>query len=141
MSYLIDTNVISELRKRQRANPLVVDWFRNHEPREIFLSVLTLGELRHGIERVRRRDPKAAIALGRWMDDILRSFTDRILEVDRAVADRWGRLGIPDPVPDVDGLIAATALENDLVVVTRNVKHIAPTGARYFNPFEGHATP
>ena len=136
MSYLIDTNVISELRKRLRASPLVVDWFHNHEPQEIFLSVLTLGELRHGIERVRRRDPKAAVALRQWLDHILNRFGDRILDVDRAIAERWGHVGIPDPVPDIDGLIAATALEHDLVVVTRNVKHIAPTGVRYFNPFE-----
>ncbi len=141
MSYLVDTNVISELRKRQRANPLVVDWFRNHEPKEIYLSVLTLGELRRGIERVRRRDPRTAIALGRWVDHIRHRFADRILDVDQAIADRWGCLGIPDPVPDIDGLLAATALEHDLVVVTRNVKHIVPTGARYVNPFEQHSTP
>lgn len=141
MSYLIDTNVISELRKRERANPLVVDWFRSRQPQEIFLSVLTLGELRHGVERVRRRDPNTALALGRWLDSILERFGDRILDVDRAVAERWGRIGIPDPLPDVDALIAATALVHDLVVVTRNVKHIATSGVQYFNPFEQRSKP
>ena len=136
MSYLIDTNVVSELRKGERANPLVVDWFRRHQPQELFLSVLTLGELRYGVERIRRRDPTSAIALGRWLDLILGRFSDRILDVDRAVAERWGRIRIPDPLPDVDALITATALVHDLVVVTRNVKHIAPAGVRCFNPFE-----
>lgn len=136
MSYLIDTNVVSELRKGARANPLVVDWFRRQQPQELFLSVLTLGELRHGVERVRRRDPGSALALGRWLDRILEQFRDRILDVDQAVAERWGRTGIPDPLPDVDALVAATALVHDLIVVTRNVKHIAPAGVRCFNPFE-----
>ena len=141
MSYLIDTNVISELRKRERTNPLVLDWFQRRQPQEIFLSVLTLGELRRGVERVRRRDPGAAFALGRWLDQILDRFGDRILDVDRTVAEHWGRIGIPNPLPDVDALIAATALVHDLVVVTRNVKHIAPAGVRCFNPFEQRSTP
>ena len=108
MSYLIDTNVISELRKRERTNPLVLDWFQRRQPQEIFLSVLTLGELRRGVERVRRRDPGAAFALGRWLDQILDRFGDRILDVDRTIAEHWGRIGIPNPLPDVDALIAAT---------------------------------
>lgn len=140
MSYLIDANVVSELRKGVRANPLVVDWFRKQQPQELFLSVLTLGELRHGVERARRRDPKSALALGRWLDRTLNRFRDRILDVDRAVAERWGRIGIPDPLPDVDALIAATALVHDLIVVTRNVKHVAPAGVRCFNPFEPGAS-
>ena len=141
MSYLIDTNVISELRKRERANQLVIDWFGRRQPQEIFLSVLTLGELRHGVERIRRRDPSTAFSLRRWLDRILDRFGDRILDVDRAVAERWGHIGIPDPLPEVDALIAATALVHDLVVVTRNVKHIAPAGVRCFNPFEQRTTP
>lgn len=140
MSYLIDTNVVSELRKGVRANPLVVDWFRKQQPQELFLSVLTLGELRHGVERAHRRDPKSALALRRWLDRTLNRFRDRILDVDRAVAERWGRIGIPDPLPDVDALIAATALVHDLIVVTRNVKHVAPAGVRCFNPFEPGAS-
>ena len=140
MNYLIDTNVLSELRKRERAHPLVVDWFRSRKPQEVFLSVLTLGELRRGVERIHRRDPKTARIIGTWVDRILDRFQDRILDVDQAVAEQWGRLGIPNSLPDVDGLIAATALVHDLVVVTRNVKHIAPTGVRHMNPFKPATT-
>lgn len=136
MNYLVDTNVVSELRKGERADPLVIDWFRQRRPQDVFLSVLTVGELRRGVRRIQRRDSRAARVLEAWLDGILNRFRDRVLDVDLAVAERWGRLGVPDPLPDVDGLIAATALVHDLVVVTRNVKHIAPTGARHFNPFE-----
>lgn len=136
MNYLVDTNVVSELRKGERADPLVIDWFRRRRPQDVFLSVLTVGELRRGVRRIQRRDSKAASVMEVWLDRILDRFRDRVLDVDLAVAERWGHLGVPDPLPDVDGLIAATALVHDLVVVTRNVKHIAPTGARHFDPFE-----
>ena len=135
MNYLVDTNVLSELRKRGRANPAVVDWFRKRKSEELFLSVLTLGELRRGIERIRRRDPTSATALEHWLSRTVDAFSSRIIGVDRAIAERWGHLGTPDPVPAIDALIAATALERDLVVVTRNVKHISGTGARFFDPF------
>ena len=135
MNYLVDTNVLSEIRKRGRANPEVVDWFRKRNSEELFLSVLTLGELRRGIERIRRRDPASARALERWLNRTVDSFADRIIGVDRAISERWGQLGATDPVPAIDALIAATALERNLVVVTRNVKHIAGTGARCVNPF------
>lgn len=135
MNYLIDTNVLSELRKRDRANPHVFGWFRKRNASELFISVLTVGEFRRGVERVRRRDPSSASALDTWLNETVRRFRDRIIGVDQAIAERWGRLGIPDPVPDVDGLIAATALEKDLVVVSRNTKHISMTGARHVNPF------
>ena len=136
MNCLVDTNVVSELRKGERADPLVIDWFRRCRPQDVFLSVLTVGELRRGVRRIQRRDSKAASVMEVWLDRILDRFRDRVLDVDPAVAERWGHLGVPDPLPDVDGLIAATALVHDLVVVTRNVKHIAPTGARHFDPFE-----
>lgn len=137
MNYLVDTNVLSELRKRDRADPHVVGWFRKRQATELFLSVLTVGELRHGVERVRRRDPSSAMALDKWLDRTVREFRGRIIRVDRAIAERWGHLGIPDPIPSIDGLIAATALERNLVVVTRNTKDILPTGARHIDPFRG----
>ena len=136
MNYLVDTNVLSELRKRDRANPAVVDWFRKRKSEELFLSVLTLGELRRGIERIRRRDPTSARALETWLHRTVDGFADRIIGVDRAIAERWGHLGTPDPVPAIDALIAATAIERDLTVATRNVKHISGTGARYVDPFD-----
>lgn len=135
MNYLIDTNVLSELRKRDRADSHVVGWFHKRRAAELFLSVLTVGELRHGVERVRRRDAESAAVLETWLDRTVREFRDRIIGVDREIAQRWGRLGVPDPIPGIDGLIAATALERNLVVVTRNVKHVARTGARHINPF------
>ena len=137
MNYLLDTNVLSELRKRDRADRNVVGWFRQRQAQELFLSVLTVGELRHGVERIRRRDPSSAVSIDQWLNRTVREFRDRIIDVDRAVAERWGLLGIPDPIPDVDGLIAATALERNLVVVTRNTKHMERTGVPHIDPFLG----
>ena len=136
MKYLLDTNVVSELRKRDRANQLVTAWLRERKPQELFVSVLTLGELRRGAERVSRRAPRSAVALRTWLDRTRTRFRDRIVNVDAAVADRWGRLDAVDPLPDIDGLLAATALVHGMTVVTRNVRHIAPTGAPHLNPFE-----
>lgn len=140
MRYLLDTNVVSELRKQERANRFVTAWFRERKPQELYLSVLTLGELRRGAERVSRRDPRSATVLRAWLDRTRARFRDRIVNVDGAVADRWGRLGAVDPLPDVDGLLAATALVHGMTVVTRNVRHIAPTGALHLNPFEPDLT-
>ena len=136
MRYLLDTNVVSELRKRERANRFVTAWIRKRKPQELYLSVLTLGELRRGAERVSRRDPRSAAVLPAWLDRTRTRFRDRIVNVDGAVADLWWRLGAVDPLPDVDGLLAATALVHGMTVVTRNVRHIAPTGAAHLNPFE-----
>lgn len=137
MNYLLDTNVLSELRKRDRADRNVVGWFRRRQAQELFLSVLTVGELRHGVERIRRRDPSSAVSIDQWLNRTVREFRDRIIDVDRTVAERWGLMGIPDPIPDVDGLIAATALERNLVVVTRNTKHMERTGVPHIDPFRG----
>ena len=139
MSFLLDTNVVSELRKRDRANQSVVAWFRPRRREELYISVLTLGELRRGVERVRRRDPATADVLENWLGRTSIEFGDRIIAVDENIADRWGRLGTPDPVPAVDGLIAATALERDLVVVSRDRKHFSRIGVPHLNPFEAPA--
>ena len=135
MSYLVDTNVVSELRKRGRANRGVVDWVGARAPEELFISVLTIGELRRGAARIRRRDPDFGAALDRWVAETAERFRDRILAVDHTIAERWGEVTGRQTVPDVDGLIGATALVHDLVVVTRNVRHVAPTGARCLDPF------
>ena len=135
MSYLVDTNVVSELRKRERANQGVVNWFRSREPEELYLSVLVIGELRRGAARVRRRDPAFGVVLDRWVAEIGERFSDRILPVDHAIAECWGEVSAHPTLPDVDSLLAATALVHDLTVVTRNVRHIAPSGARCLDPF------
>jgi predicted nucleic acid-binding protein len=134
VSWLVDTNVLSELRKGERADPGVRAWHAAARAEELYTSVLVLGEVRRGIEGIRRRDAVSASALELWLGRLVDGFADRILPVDAAVADRWGALNVPDPVPTVDGLLAATALVHDLVLVTRNVRDVAGTGARVLDP-------
>ena len=135
MSWFIDTNVLSELRKGPRADAGVTQWFADVADDAIFTSVLVLGELRRGVELVRRRDEVAATSLERWLDEMVGWFPERVLPVDDAVADRWGRLNVPNPVPAIDGLLAATALVHGLTLVTRNVSDFASTGVAVHNPF------
>ena len=136
MSYLLDTNVISELRKGERADSNVTAWFADIADEEIFLSVLTIGEIRRGIENVRRRDPDSAAALDRWLAHLSEAHADRILPVDRAIAEEWGRMNVPDPLPVVDGLLAATAQALGLTLVTRNVADVEGTGVELLDPFK-----
>lgn len=135
MSYLLDTNVISELRKGERANAAVSAWFEGLADEEIFISVLTVGEIRRGIESIRRRDPDSAAALDGWLARVVEAHRDRIIQIDRAIAEEWARLNVPDPLPVVDGLLAATAKVADLTLATRNVADIEGTGVAIFNPF------
>lgn len=140
MSYLIDTNVISELRKGARADPRVAGWFAGLAEDELYLSALTIGEIRKGIERVRLRDRRAAASLDRWLREVIDFHRDRILPVDETVAEEWGRLSVPDPLPVVDGLLAATAAVHGLVLATRNVKDLRRTGVPLLNPFDPIST-
>lgn len=135
MSFLVDTNVVSELRKGRRANTKVRDWFRSIDDAALYLSVLVIGELRQGIEGLRGRDPSSAANLDRWLHELVQRHSDRILPVDATVADRWGRLNVPDPISAVDGILAATALVHSLTLVTRNVRNLQRTGVRYLDPF------
>ena len=135
MSFLVDTNVIAELRKGRRANARVRTWLGGLEPDAIFLSVLTIGEVRRGVERIRRRDQVSAHALDRWLRRLLSDHVDRILPITLPIVEEWGRLGVPDPLPVVDGLLAATAKVHGLTLATRNVRDLARTGAEVFNPF------
>ena len=135
MSYLIDTNVISELRKGDRADLGVAAWFAALADEEVFLSVLTLGEIRRGIESIRRRDSKAAGSLESWLGRISEAHGDRVLPIDRAIAEEWARMNVPDPLPVVDGLLAATAKVAGLRLATRNAADIASTGVSLFDPF------
>jgi toxin FitB len=139
VSYLIDTNVISELRKGRRADPAVVAWFEGLADEEVFLSVLTLGEIRRGIESIRRRDAKAAAALDSWLGRVSATHGERVLSLDRAIAEEWGRMNAPDPLPVVDGLLAATARVNGLTLATRNAADIARAGVEWIDPFAGSA--
>jgi hypothetical protein len=135
VSYLLDSNIVSELRKRERADPRVREWFEGTEDAELFLSVLTLGELRRGIESVHRRDKPRALALNRWFHALVIGYEDRILPIDQKVAEEWGRLNAVATLPAVDGLLAATARVHGLTVATRNTKDIARTGVPCVNPF------
>jgi toxin FitB len=135
VKFLLDTNVIAELRKGARANLHVRAWFESLDAEAIVLSVLTIGEIRRGIESVRRRDPVAARALERWLRRLVAEHGDQILPVDLPVAEEWGRLNVPDPLPVIDALLAATAKVHGLTLVTRNVKDVARTGVELMNPF------
>lgn len=136
MKYLLDTNVIAEVRKGARANPHVRSWFEALDADAVVLSVVTIGEIRKGIENVRPRDPKSARALDRWLRRILTDHRERILPVDLRVAEEWGRLNAPDPLPVIDGLLAATAKVHRLTVATRNVKDVSRSGVDVVNPFQ-----
>lgn len=139
MKFLLDTNVIAELRKGARANANVRSWFSSLDPEAIVLSVVTVGEIRRGIENVRRRDRAAARSLERWLRRVLADHGDRILAVDLPVAEEWGRLNVPDPLPVIDGILAATARVHGLTLATRNVKDVSRSGVDLVNPFEAGA--
>ena len=133
--FLLDTNVLSELRKGTRCDANVRQWFGTVGAEELFVSVLVLGETRKGIERIRARDRESALALEKWLRAIISEFADRLVQVDLKVADRWGRLGSNQPTPILDSLLAATALVHDLAVVTRDEDGFRDTGAHVINPF------
>jgi hypothetical protein len=134
--YLLDTNILSEARKGQRADPKVLQWFETVGDNDLFMGVLVLGEIRKGIEQARAADPVKARALERWLKDLEQKYADHILPVSPEVADQWGRLSALRPLSTVDGLLAAMALVHDLTFVTRNVQHVAHTGAKLLNPFD-----
>jgi hypothetical protein len=134
MSYLLDTNVLGEIRKK-RPDPAVSAWYAGVDDDELFLSVLVVGEVQQGVTRLRRKDPRQAAVFEVWLKKLQREFADRVLPVSQEVALEWGRLSAGDPLPVVDGLLAATALVHGLTVVTRNVDDFEPTGVPVLNPF------
>lgn len=135
MSYLIDTNIISEVRKGDRCDPHVSAWYASVADDDLFLSTLVLGEIRKGIELARPRDPARAVALERWLRQVEAAFDGRVLVIDNAVSDKWGRMSAVRPIPVIAGLLAATAVTKGLTLVTRNDRDIAGLGAMVLNPF------
>jgi toxin FitB len=136
MRYLLDTNFISELRKEDRANRGVLAWALAHDPMLCALSVITIGEIRSGIENSRLRDLTQALAIEKWLGEQLVLFSNNILAVTVDIADRWGRLISQTRLPPQDLLLAATALEHDLTVITRNVADFESSEARVYNPWK-----
>jgi len=136
VSYLIDTNIISEVRKGVRCHPSVARWWAGVDDDQLFLSVLVVGEIRRGVETSRRRAPEKAAALEQWLDDLRSAFAERVLPVTDDVAETWGRMNAIRTVPVVDGLLAATAKVHGLALVTRNMADVAGLGAELINPFE-----
>jgi len=133
--YLLDTNIVSELRKSSRANPKVLKWLDSQNTDELFLSVLVFGEIRKGVELARSRDPAKAASLERWLGELQADYGERLLPITPAISDRWGRLCAMRPIATIDGLMAATALENSLTLVTRNSPDVQHTGVVLLNPF------
>ncbi|MEV6300869.1 type II toxin-antitoxin system VapC family toxin [Actinoplanes sp. NPDC051861] len=136
MAFLLDTNVVSELRK-SAPHPRVAEWHAVHSDAIAYLSALVVGEIRRGIDRLRPRDPKQAEVLERWLTGLTRAYSERLLPVTARVAEEWGRMsatGTPPPV--IDGLMAATARVHGLTLVTRNTADVARTGVPAVNPFD-----
>ena len=137
MRFLLDTNVISALRMGRQYNQDVATWYEKLDGSDIFTSVILMGEIRKGIEQVRgRNDAEQAKVLEKWLQQTTQRFADRILPIDAAVADTWGRIMAIRPVPVEDSLLAATAIEHDIVLATRNIADVSGLGARTFNPFD-----
>ena len=134
--YLIDTMVLSELRRRQR-DPGVVAWISRQQHDDLFLSVVSIGEIERGIARQRSMDAAFAEELATWLNRLLHLHRERLLAVDLPVARRWGQLSAALGHDSADLLIAATALEHGLTVVTRNLRHFTPTGVATLDPWQG----
>lgn len=140
--YLLDTNVVSELRKAARADATVRAWAQNTPAGSFWLSTVTVLELEIGVLRIERRDVAQGAQLRRWLEDwVLTRFKERMLHVDVAVAREGARLHVPDPRPERDALIGATALTHGLTLVTRNVGDFEPMGVALLNPWAAAGSP
>jgi toxin FitB len=135
VAFLLDTNVLSELRKGNRTNPSVKAWFATTDSQELFTSVLVIGKIRHGIEKKRATDPMFAAKLERWLREIMRDYQNHVLAITLEVAELWGSICLNHTVSEPDGLIAATALFHNLTLVSRNETDFKPTGATTLNPW------
>ncbi len=134
MAWLLDTNVVSELRRRMPA-PAVLHWYESVRADTLYLSVLTVGEIHQGVVRLRARDPRKAAAIAGWLDELVVGYGGHVLPVTEAVARRWAELNAARPLPVVDSLLAATASVHDLTFVTRNTDDVAGSGVAVHDPF------
>jgi len=141
MAFLIDTNVISEIGKGARCDARVAAWYAGLAEDDLYLSVLVLGEIRRGATRLRRTDAARAAALEVWLETVQVAFAERVLPVDRAVADEWGRMTAHRVVSTTDGLLAATAKAHGLTLATRNVRYVADLGVKLVDPFAARPRP
>ena len=133
--YLLDTNILSELRKERRAHISVAEWIQGVPQEHLFTSVLVLGEIRKGIEKLRSSDQPQALALERWLRKTEDVFATRIFPITPQIADVWGQISSLRPLPVVDSLLAATAIVHDLTLVTRNTADLKGLGAKTLNPY------
>jgi predicted nucleic acid-binding protein len=136
MRYLLDTSIISEVGKGQQSDRNVAAWYDSMPLESLCISALVIGEIRAGVEKLRVRQAERAVAFERWLVLVVDLFANRIIGIDRRIAEQWGRLNAYRRRPAVDGLIAATAIAHGMIVVTRNVRDFADTGAEILNPFE-----
>lgn len=136
MAWLLDTNVLSELRKGPRCAPSVRHWFDGVDERDVYTCVLVIGEIRRGVEQLRRTQGVAARSLEHWAEITEEMFGDRLLPITTEICHDWARFDPTQQLPDIDGLIAATALHHRLTLVTRNVTDFERSGVAIFNPFE-----
>ena len=135
MRYLLDTNVVSEPRRRS-PDANVLAWLRHSDPAALYISVLTLGEIAKGTESLLRRDPIAGQSLAAWLDGLRRDYADRLIAIDAEVAEAWGRFSAVRALPVIDGLLAATASAHGMTLVTRNVRDVEGTGVAILNPWD-----
>ena len=135
VKYLLDTNGLSETRK-PRGDEGVERWISSVPAADLYLSVLVVGEIRRGVERLKRRDPHQFEVYEVWLSIVRGDYSDRLIPVGAEIADQWGRMSMPDPVPIVDGLMAATAKVRGMTFVTRNTIDVGRTGVRLLNPVE-----
>lgn len=136
MNYLVDTNVISEVRKSTGANAQVMAWWGSVHTSSIYLHVLTIGEIHRGILQLYKTDMKQARILGAWLDGLIRLFSNRLVTIDLDSAIIWAEIQLSRTLPHVDSLIAASAIRHDMTLVTRNARDVRRTGVSCLNPFE-----
>ena len=136
MSYLIDTNIISEIRKGDHCHPQVAAWWQDASGSDLYLSALSIGEICKGIERVRPKNPQKAAMLEHWVEQVMVDFSDRVLAVTIGIAEEWGRISATRSISIIDALLAATAKVHGLMLVTRNEADMNNLGVEIFNPFK-----